>query len=115
MAGSSGGGRRVGPCQPVDGGWLLSGPAAQRLYDKSAIGKPTQRNELLLQASEMLFCARHRHLELKDGWLENELIKNVEILHETAAMEALRVPGEKIVLSKNVPEISPDSIVSDGN
>ena len=114
MAESLGGGRMIGPCKPVDGGWVLSGPAAQRLFDKSAIGKPMPENQLLLQASEMLFCARHRHLQLEDNWLENELSSNVEILHETAAMEALRVPGEKIVLSSNVVEISPESIVSNG-
>tara|TARA_B100001750_G_C15509404_1_gene602581 strand:+ start:516 stop:1580 length:1065 start_codon:yes stop_codon:yes gene_type:complete len=114
MAESPASGRKIGPCKPFDDGWLLSGPAAQRLFDKSAIGKPMPENDLLLLPSEILFCARHRHLQLTDEWLENELSNNGELLHETAAMEALRVPGEKIVISQNVPEISPDSIVSDG-
>ncbi len=106
--------RMIGPCRSVNEEWLLSGPAAQRLFDKSAIGKPMPQNELLLQPSEMLFCARHRHLELIEGWLESELLENPEILHETAALEAMRVPGEKVVLVKNVVDISPDTITSEG-
>ena len=107
-------GRMIGPCQPVDDGWQLSGPAAQRLFDKSVIGKPMPQNELLLQSSEMLFCARHRHLQLLDDWLETELANNPELLHETAALEAMRVPGEKVVLVQNVVDISPDTIASEG-
>jgi hypothetical protein len=72
------------------------------------------QNELLLQSSEMLFCARHRHLQLLDGWLETELEKNPELLHETAALEAMRVPGEKVILVQNVNDISPDTIASEG-
>nr|MBC8437805.1 hypothetical protein [Euryarchaeota archaeon] len=112
MSNQSGGGGGIGPCTQHEDGWLLSGPAAQRLFDKSAIGLPQPQNKLLLQSSEVIFCARHRHLEIDENWLVNQLNIFPELLHEAAALEALRVPGEKILLSQNVSEINPKIIFS---
>ena len=47
-------GRTIGPCVQNPDGWVLSGPAAQRLFDKSGIGIPLPKNELLLQPCEVL-------------------------------------------------------------
>jgi hypothetical protein len=108
-------GRSIGPCRLEDEGWVLSGPAAQRLFDKSGIGIPLPGNELLMQPCEVLFCARHRHLELESDWLEGQLSDSAELLHETAALEAMRVPGEQVVLANVVGKVSPKTIVSDGS
>ncbi len=108
-------GRTIGPCVQNSDGWVLSGPAAQRLFDKSGIGIPLPKNELLLQPCEVLFCNRHRHLEMAENWLAEQLIESTELLHETAAIEAMRVPGEQVVLANNVTKISPKTIVSEGS
>ena len=115
MEDSSSGKKTIGPCRFSADGWILSGPAAQRLFDKSAIGRPIANNELLLHPSEVLFCSRHRHLLIEDDWLNSELISNPQLFHETAALEAMRVPGEKIVLAHNVNDLLPDTIVSKGS
>jgi len=110
MAESSG----IGPCTPNDEGWVLDGPAAQRLHDKSSLGRPFTNNHLLLSDAEVLFCSRHRHLKLTDGWLQARAGERSGLLHETAALEAMRVPGEKVVLSHNIAHLAKDQIVSEG-
>jgi hypothetical protein len=104
----------IGPCTRHEEGWLLDGPAAQRLHDKSALGRPFTNNQLLLTDSEVLFCSRHRHLKLTDGWLEGLAAERSGLLHETAALEAMRVPGERVVLAVNIPHLTQDQIVSEG-
>ena len=104
----------IGPCMPHERGWILDGPAAQRLHDKSALGRPLPGNTLLLSDSEVLFCSRHRHLSLDEGWLEERVSQRASLLQETAALEAMRVPGEKIVMVDNLHHLSKSVIHSEG-
>ena len=83
------------------GSWIYEGPAADRLWQKSAIGGPVGQGKLELSPVETLFVHYHRHLELPtNDWLKNSLIENSLLLQEYSILEALRVPGNKVVLSK---------------
>ena len=85
------------------GSWIYGGPAADRLWQKSAIGSPVGQGKLELSPVETLFVHYHRHLELPtNDWLKNSLIENSLLLQEYSILEALRVPGNKVVLSKNI-------------
>ncbi len=88
--------------------FLIDGPAAQRFWDKSALGVPQSGNRLLLSAAEVLFCNRQRNLALPEGWesvrLEQEGISG--LLHEAAALEAVRTPGELVVLTQNLAKLN---------
>ena len=88
--------------------FLIDGPAAQRFWDKSALGVPQSGNRLLLSAAEVLFCNRQRNLALPEKW-ENERMEREgisDLLHEAAALEAIRTPGEKVVLARNLESLS---------
>ena len=92
-----------------DGSWLYKGRGSSRLWDKSALGKPSKEDGILLSAAEIIFCIGHRGIEISEitgeygfqSWLNKELEKNPSLLQESAILEALRVPGNKIVLSRN--------------
>mgnify|MGYP006082084069 CR=1 FL=1 len=81
--------------------WLYSGSASERLWNKSAIGKKINNNQLLLSASEVIFCHNHRHLDWpNENWFEEEISKNPNLINESIVVEALRVPGNKLMLTK---------------
>ena len=81
--------------------WLYSGSASERLWNKSAIGKKINNNQLLLSASEVIFCHNHRHLDWpSENWFEEEISKNPNLINESIVVEALRVPGNKLMLTK---------------
>ena len=93
---------------------LYDGSAFSRLWEKSAIGILTEGPALLLSDSEVIFCRDHRGVEF-DGlvdqeafslWLSGRLSKNSKTLLEAAVLEALRVPGNKVVLSDNFERLS---------
>ena len=87
----------------VEGGWIYDGAAADRLWHKSAIGKPIPSGGLVLAASELIFCRDHRHIELpSDDWILSVTNEDSGAIPEGAIMEALRVPGNKIVLKSNL-------------
>jgi len=87
----------------VDGGWVYDGSAADRLWHKSAIGRPISSGGLILTACEMIFCRDHRHVDFpSDDWLLMAIGENECAIQEGAIMEALRVPGNKIVLKCNL-------------
>tara|TARA_B110000003_G_scaffold267830_1_gene296558 strand:+ start:1119 stop:2132 length:1014 start_codon:yes stop_codon:yes gene_type:complete len=87
--------------EPYNDGWLYSGSAAERLWNKSAIGKKINNNKLLLSSSEVIFCHNHRHLDWPNNeWFENEIMKNPNLINESIVVEALRVPGNKVMLTK---------------
>ena len=46
------------------GSWIYEGPAADRLWQKSAIGRPVGEGKLELSPAETLFVHYHRHLDL---------------------------------------------------
>ena len=88
---------------------LYHGQAYSRLWEKSAIGLLTEGPGLLLTDSEVIFCKDHRGVEFEDFpdqqsfayWLSERVRLNRNILREAAILEALRVPGNKVVLSEN--------------
>ena len=88
---------------------LYDGSSYSRLWEKSAIGILVDGPGLLLTDSEVIFCREHRGVEF-DGindiegfslWLTQRIENNENILLEAAVLEALRVPGNKVVLSEN--------------
>ena len=88
---------------------LYDGSAFSRLWEKSAIGILTDGTGLLLADSEVIFCREHRGVEFigleeQDSyskWIEQRICNNDKILQEAAILEALRVSGNKVVLSEN--------------
>ena len=80
-------------------GWIYSGQAADRLWAKSAIGRPLGESGLLLTGAEVIFCHEHRHLDLPSGWIGKAVDEHLGLFDEAAVLEALRVPGNKIVIN----------------
>lgn len=88
---------------------LYDGSSYSRLWEKSAIGILADGPGLLLTDSEVIFCREHRGVqfnELLDQeafslWLTQRIEDNENTLLESAVLEALRVPGNKVVLSEN--------------
>ena len=71
-------------------GWIYSGSAMERLWNKSAIGKKINNNQLLLSSSEVIFCHNHRHLDWpSEEWLGEEIDKNPNLINESIIIEAL--------------------------
>lgn len=90
--------------------WRYSGSAADRMWHKSAIGRPAGEGQLELTPAETLFVHYHRHIELpSDNWLDGALSANSELMQEYAVLEALRVPGNKVVLAANLDIVGVDS------
>ena len=86
----------------TEGGWEYGGNASQRLWEKSAIGRLTDNGKLLLSDAEVIFCRDHRNIDFpKDSWLHEAVSENKSLLEEAAVLEALRVPGNKVVLREN--------------
>ena len=93
---------------------VYDGPAYSRLWEKSAIGIIADGPGLLLSDSEVIFCRNHRGIEfdgLEDdlefsSWLTQRLEQNSKLLLEAAVLEALRVPGNKVVLSENFDRLN---------
>ena len=87
--------------QPVDGRWEYIGQSAGRFWDKSAIGWPDGQGRLILCDSEVIFCHDHRNLEWPSSdWLSECISSKPEVLFESSVLEALRVPGNKVVFRK---------------
>ncbi len=83
-------------------GWTFDGSAANRLRDKSAIGRPMGEGTLLLAPAEVLFCHHYRNTPLPSpDWLDSVLDNMPSLLFEYSVLEALRVPGNKVVLHSN--------------
>ena len=53
-------------------GWFISAPLSNRLYQKSALGKPVDGG-IILTSEEVMFCHWHRHVPLEDGWVDSQL------------------------------------------
>lgn len=85
-------------------GWIYSGQAAERLWAKSAIGRPIEESGLLLTGAEVIFCHEHRHLDLSTEWIANAVEENLDLFDEAVVLEALRVPGNKVVVNVNLKE-----------
>lgn len=80
--------------------WHFKEKSADRLWHKSAIGKPAEGGGLYMNTVELLFCVNHRNIDLPyENVIVDELGKNPDFLLQYAAMEALRIPGNKVVLN----------------
>ena len=90
-----------------NGLWHFKEKSADRLWHKSAIGKPAQGGGLYMNTVELLFCVNHRNIVFPIGNLIlEELEENQNFLVQYVAMEAVRIPGNKVVL--NIDQWSSD-------
>ena len=90
-----------------NGLWHFKEKSADRLWHKSAIGKPAQGGGLYMNTVELLFCVNHRNIAFPIGNLIiEELEENQTFLVQYVAMEAVRIPGNKVVL--NIDQWSAD-------
>ena len=93
---------------------LYDGSSYSRLWEKSAIGILADGPGLLLTDSEVIFCREHRGVEFNglndqrsySTWLTERIEVNQNLLLESAILEALRVPGNKVVLSENFDSLN---------
>ena len=54
---------------PHTDGWFIPSPLSNRLYQKSALGKPLDGG-ITLTDEEVMFCHWHRHVPLEEGWVD---------------------------------------------
>lgn len=102
MASTKPGGSRLPAPVPRQGEWAVLGGSANRLWERGCFGRPIQEG-ILLTAAEVLNAHRLRGLPLPhENWLSNVLKDKPEILFECEILDALRFPGEKVVLSENL-------------
>ena len=85
-----------------ESGWLYDGQACDRLWNKSAIGRPIEGGKLLLTSADVIFCHDYRHLEWPSAnWLRESVDDSPRLLDEAVVVESLRVPGNKLVMHQN--------------
>ena len=93
--------------EPYNEYWIYSGSAKERLWNKSAIGQKINGNNLLLSSSEVIFCHDHRHLDWPyENWLNEESNRKPNLINEAIILEALRVPGNKVMLTEKIEPMS---------
>ena len=83
---------------PVEknGGWFLPAPLSNRLYQKSALGKPIEGG-IILTEEEVMFCHWHRHVPLEDNWVEERISNDPNFPYKSVAYDVVRSAGEKVV------------------
>ena len=97
--GLSGEGAPAKPNMPPtkhESGWFIAEPISNRLYQKSALGKPIEGG-IVLTEEEVMFCHWHRHVPLEEGWVENRLSEDPNFAHKSVAFDVIRSAGEKVV------------------
>ena len=77
-------------------GWFISAPLSNRLYQKSAIGKPIDGG-INLTSEEVMFCHWHRHVPLSSDWVDCRLEEDQDFAHKSVAYDVVRSAGEKVV------------------
>ena len=77
-------------------GWFISAPLSNRLFQKSAIGKPIDGG-IIVTEEEALFCHWHRHVPLPDGWVNDRLKQDPNFAHKSVAFDVVRNAGDKVV------------------
>ena len=71
------------------------------------------QSRLLLTGAEVIFCNEHRHLDLPyPEWLVDAVGDDLCLLDEAVVMEALRVPGNKVVVNANLNDLDVDHSLS---
>ena len=86
------------PPQPHDDGWFIPAPISNRLYQKSALGKPIEGG-IILTDEEVMFCHWHRHIPLPEEWVDERLKEDADFAHRAVAFDVVRNAGEKVVPS----------------
>ena len=82
------------------GGWEYRGPASNRLWHKSALGKVISEDVVHLTDAEVIFCHEHRNIELpNEQWINQCIDRNPAIIDEYTILESLRKPGNKIMMT----------------
>jgi len=97
--------------------WIFDGPEYSRLWEKSAIGVLIEGGGLALTDIEVLFSRNHRGVcfpQIPDEramveWVNKRLPNYSTLLQEYAILEALRVPGNKVVLRNNFSHLGIES------
>jgi len=91
---------------------LYDGQACQRLWNKSAIGRPLGE-KILLTPAEVVFCHEHRHLNWPhDDWLREAAEESPQLLEEAVVVESLMVPGNRLVTHQNFESLELSSAES---
>ena len=80
----------------MEDGWFLPAPLSNRLYQKSALGKPVDGG-IILTNEEVMFCHWHRHVPIDSDWVENQLREEPNFAHKAVAYDVIRSAGEKVV------------------
>ena len=81
---------------------VMTEPQWQRLWEKSAIGRRLKDGGLHLLPEEVIFCHHHRHQSLPvDDWIQKNLNEDPDLEARFLILEALRVPGNLIVLTNH--------------
>ena len=89
------------------GTWYFDDKAAERLWHKSALGIPVEGGGINLTSVEFLFCINHRNISSPNiNFLIQAIRNDSALIAEYAALEALRTPGNKVVLKKNLDSLS---------
>lgn len=93
---------------------VMMEPQWQRLWEKSAIGRRLDNGGLHLLPEEVIFCYHHRHQTLPtEEWIQVNLNLDSDLEARFLILEALRVPGNLIILTKHRHcskwQISPNS------
>ena len=95
--------------EQYESGWLYDGQACDRLWNKSAIGRPMGRGKLLLTPAEVIFCHDHRHVDWPSvNWLRKAIGGLPKLLDEAVVVESLRVPGNRLVMHQNFDALGLD-------
>ena len=81
---------------PHGDGWFLPEPLSNRLYQKSALGIPTDGG-IILNDEEVMFCHWHRHVPITDDWVDARLANDQNFAHKSVAFDVVRSAGEKVV------------------
>ncbi|MDP6906525.1 MAG: hypothetical protein QF440_03815, partial [Candidatus Thalassarchaeaceae archaeon] len=76
----------------------IPAPISNRLYQKSALGKPIEGG-IILTDEEVMFCHWHRHIPLPEGWVDERLKEDADFAHRAVAFDVVRNAGEKVVPS----------------
>ena len=91
--------------EPYNDGWLYSGSARDRLWNKSAIGKKIN-NKLLLTSSEVIFCHNHRHIDWPNNeWFADEIIKNPDSFIEKISNRSFFENEKLVIISRSTDRI----------
>ena len=93
-----------------DGGWYLPAPHAQRLHTKSALGKLSKDDGIVMTPAEVLFCHWYRHVPLPaalEGWFEGRVREDSGLALRVIAMDVLRNGGERVVPAVHLRERFP--------